>query len=161
MQCDVFKQLLDRGRVVDVGIVDFIACALRAEPLDELRAEVVTFAILFVAAAADDIDEVRVDLEVAVAVFDQAREVVFLRITIRCHAHDLELAVEHIKAEEFGECAVHAAERVGVVEFFDLMDFAVFGVAKEGGGVFAFAVDAEDRGLFGEAAQVIGTTGVG
>ena len=153
--------MLNRSCVVDVRIIDFIACALRAEPLDEFRTEVVTFAVFFVAAAADHVDEVSVDLEVAVAVFDQAREVVFLRITIRCHAHDLELAVEHIKAEEFSECAVHAAERVGVVEFFDLMDFSVFGVAKKSGGVFAFAVDAEDRGLFGEAAQVIGTTGVG
>ena len=71
VQCDIFEQLLNRGCVVDIGIIDFIACALRAEPLDEFRAEVVAFAVFFVAAAADHVDEVRVYLEVAVAVFDQ------------------------------------------------------------------------------------------
>ncbi len=41
------------------------------------------------------------------------------------------------------------------------MDLAVFAVAKEGGGVFALAVNAEDCGFFLEARAVVGTGGVG
>src|SRR5690606_9267316 len=76
-------------------------------------------------------------------------------IAIRRHAHDLELAVEHLETEELGDRAVQAAEGVRIEEFLDLVDLAVFAVTEEGRGVLALAVDPEDRGFLFETRAVV------
>ena len=123
--------------------------------------EVEALALLFVATQADDVGVLGVNHQLAVFKGGQAREVVLAGIAVRRHAHDFELAVEHLETEELGDRAVQAAERVRIEELFDLVDLAVLAVAEEGGGVLALAVDAENRGFLFKARAVISTGGVG
>jgi len=85
-----------------------IALAFRPQPVNQLRAEVVTATVFPVAAHADDIDQVRIHLEALTVELDQARKVIFFRVAIRRHAHYLELAIQHVKAKVLGERTVHA-----------------------------------------------------
>ena len=145
---------------MDVGVVGDVAVAHRAEPVDQLGREVVAPAfsifVLLVAAEADHVGVVGVDDQFAILEFRQPRKVVFARVAVGRHAHHLVLAVEHLEAEVFGDCAVEAAERIRVVELLDLVDLAVLAVTEEGGRVLALAVDTEDRRLLGEAGAVVG-----
>ena len=152
----VLEQLLHRGGIVHVRIIDLVADAARTKPLDQLRAEVEVAAVFLVAAHADDIDQARVDAETARTVSEQARQVVTGRVAIRRHAHDLELAVEHLEAEVFSHRGIETAERVRIVKRLALGDAAVLADTEERRRVFTLAIDADDRGLFLEAAQVIG-----
>jgi hypothetical protein len=161
LQGDVLEQLLHARRVVDVGVVGDVALAPRAEPVDQLRREVVALARLLVAAQADHVGVVGVDDELAVLEFRQAREVVLVRVAVGRHAHHLVFTVEHLEAEVLGDGAVEAAERIGIVELLDLVDAAVLAPAEEGRRVLALAVDAEDRGLLREAGAVVGAGGMG
>ncbi len=161
LQGQLLEQRLHARRVVDVRLVGDVAFALGTQPLDEFWREVETLALLFVATQADDVGVIGVDHQLAVFKTGQAREIVFAGIAVRRHAHDLELAVEHLEAEELGDRAIEAAQGVRVEEFLDLVDLAVFAVAEEGGGVLTLAVDPEDRGLLLEARAVVGTGGVG
>ncbi|MCY1407306.1 hypothetical protein D9M71_226030 [compost metagenome] len=142
---------------MDVRLVGDVAFALGPQPLDQLWREIETLALLFMAAQADDVGVIGVDHQFAVFETGQAREVVFAGIPIGRHAHDLELAIEHLETEELGDGTVQATQGVRVEEFLDLVNLAIFAVAKEGRGVLALAVDTEDRGFFLEAGAVIGT----
>ncbi|MCY1391860.1 hypothetical protein D9M71_67120 [compost metagenome] len=146
---------------MNIRLIGDVAFALGPQPLDQLGREVETLALLFITAQANDVGVVGVDHQFAVFETGQAREVVFAGIAVRRHAHDLELAVEHLETEKLGDGAIQATQGVRVEEFLDLVDLAVFAVAKKGRGVFALAVDAEDRGLFLEPGAVIGTGSMG
>ncbi|MCY1420537.1 hypothetical protein D9M71_361620 [compost metagenome] len=161
LQRNLFEQRLNAGGVVDVRLVGDVAFALWTQPLDQLRREVVTLALFFVATQADDVGVVGVDHQFAVFERSQAREIIFAGVAVRRHAHDLELTVEHVETEELGDRAVQAAEGVRIEEFLDLVDLAVFAITEEGRGVLALAVDAQDRGFLFETGTVISAGGVG
>ncbi|OMP11032.1 hypothetical protein COLO4_04070, partial [Corchorus olitorius] len=161
LQGQFLEQRLHAGGVVDVRLVGDVAFALRTQPLDQLRREVEALALLFIAAQADDVGVLGVDHQFAVFEAGQAREVVLAGVAVGRHPHDLELAIEHLEAEELGDRAVQAAQGVRIEELLDLVDLAVLAIAEEGRGVFALAVDAEDRGLFLETGAVIGAGCVG
>ncbi len=161
LQRQLLEQRLHGGGVMDVRVVGDIAFALGPEPVDQLGREVITLAVFLVAPETDDVGVVGVDGQLAVLEFGQTGEIVFGRVAIGRHAHDLELAVEHLEAEVFGDRTVQAAQRIRVVEFLDLVDLAVLTPAEEGSGVFALAVDTEDGGLLGETGAMVGTGGVG
>ena len=146
---------------MDVGIVGDIAFALGPQPLDQLGREVVALAFLLVAAEADDVGIVGVDHQFAVLELGETGEIVLAGVTVGRHAHDLELAVEHVEAEVLGDRAVQAAQRIRIVELLDLVDPTVLAPAEESGGVLALAVDAEDRGLFLEPRAMVGAGGMG
>src|ERR1019366_10283149 len=76
--------------------------------------------------------------------FDEWRDIEAAGVTVRRHAHHLELAIQHLKAEELGHGAVEATEGVGCVEFLGAFYLAAFAIAKPRGAVFADTVDAHD-----------------
>ena len=76
-------------------------------------------------------------------------------VSVRRHAHHLVFAVEHLEAEVLRHRAVHTRNRIGIVQFLDLVDSSAFAVAEERRRVLAFAVDAENRRAFLETRQVI------
>ncbi len=160
LQRKLLEQRLHAGRVMNIRVVGDIAFALGSQPLDQLGREVIALALLLVATEADDVGVFGIDGQLAVLEGRQAREIVLGRVTVRRHAHDLELAIEHLEAEVFGDRAIQSAQGVRVVEFLDLVDLAVLTPAEEGGGVLAFAIDAENRGFLGEAGAVIGAGGM-
>jgi len=146
---------------VDVRLVGDIAFALWPQPLDQFWREVEPLALFLVTAQADHVGVFGVDHQFAVFKRGQTREVVFAGVAIGRHAHDLELAIEHLETEELGNRAIQAAQGIRVKEFLDLGDLAVFAVAEERGGVLALAVDAQDRGFLFETRAVVGAGSVG
>ncbi len=153
------RQLLEQGlhgrRVMDVGVIGDVALTLGPEPLDQLGREVIALALFLVAAETDDVGVVGIDDQLTIFKLGQPGEVVLGGVTVGCHAHDLELAVEHLEAKVLGDSAIQAAERIRVVELLDLVDLAVLPPTEEGGGVLALAVDPQYRRFFGEARAMV------
>ncbi len=108
------RQLLEQGLhgsgIVDVGIVGDIAFTLGPQPLDQLGREVIALALFLVAAEADHVGVIGIDDQLAILEFGQARKIIFGSIAIWRHAHHLELAIEHLEAEELGNRAVEPAQ---------------------------------------------------
>src|SRR3546814_9789927 len=77
-----------------------------------------------------------------------------------CSSDLFEFAIQHFETEIFGNRTVHAAQRIRIVEFLNLVNLAVLAVTEERRRVFALAVDADNCGFSLEAAQVIGTAGM-
>jgi len=146
-EAHVLVQALQGRRVVDVRRLDGIVGAARPEPIDQLRAEIETDAVFLVAPQADGVDVARIDAQVAAAPAEQRRQVVLRAVAVRRHPHHFVFAVEHLEAEIFSHRAVHARDRVGIVELGDLVDAAALAPTEKRRRVLAFAVDAEDRGL--------------
>ena len=82
LQRQVLEQLLHARRVVDVRVVGNVAVAHRAQPVDQLRREVVALALLLVAAEANHVGVVGVDDQLAVLELRQAREIVLGRVAV-------------------------------------------------------------------------------
>ena len=156
----VLEQLLCGCGVMDVGIVDIVAIAHRPQPVHEPLAEIISLAILLVASRTDHVDKVVVYLEALAVVFDQRRQIIFFRITVRCHTHDFVLAILHLEAEVLGNRTVKPAERVRIVELLDLVNSSVFAITEECSCILPFAIDTDDRRLFLEAAQMVSAAGV-
>lgn len=68
--------------------------------------EVETFALLFIAAQANDVGVLGVDHQLAVLEAGQTGEVILVGVAIGRHAHDLEFAIEHLETEELGDRAI-------------------------------------------------------
>ena len=161
-QGHLFEQRLHRSGVIHIGIVDLVALPRRPQPLHQLGAEVVTLALgVLPAAQPHHVHIAGVDPEIAPVEVDQPAQIEAPGIAVGGHSHHLELAVEHLEAEIFGDGAIEPAQGVGIVELLDLVDAAVLAPAEEGGGVLALAVDAEDGGLLRKAAQMVGAGSVG
>src|SRR5690554_699024 len=158
-QRQLLEQGLHAGGIMDVGVVGDVAFALGPQPLDQLGREVVALALFLVTAEADDVGVVGIDDQLAVLELGQTGEIVLGGVTIRRHAHDLELAIQHLEAQVLGQRAVEAAQGIRVIELLDLVDLAILTVAEEGGGILTLAVDAQNRGLLLEAGTVIGAGG--
>ena len=146
---------------MDVGVIGDVALTLGPQPLDQLGREVVALALFLVAAETDDVGVVGIDDQLTIFKLGQPGEIVLGGVTVWCHAHDLELAVEHLEAEVFGDRAIQATERIRVVELLDLVDLAILTPTEEGGCVLTLAVDPQDRRFLSEAGAVISTGGVG
>ena len=155
-QHGVFEQLLYGRSVMDVRLVDGVALARRPQPVDQPRTEEIALAGALVAPQPDHVDQPVVDPQAPPVAAQQARQVEAFRVAVRRHAHDLELAVQHLETEVLGDGAVQAAERIGLVELGKRVDAPGLAVAEERGRVLAATVDAENRHLPVETGQVIG-----
>ena len=104
--------------------------------------------------------QVGIDSELAALEPRKIGEVILIRVAISRHAHDLGVTVKQVEAEIVRDGSVQKRERIGVVEFLDLVDAAVFTIAQEHRRILAAHIDGEDRSLIAIATHVIRIAGM-
>ena len=102
VQAYIFIQLLDRGCVINIGLICRIIAASRSQPVHQLWGKVKTLTALLVAAQTYHVRQPGIHPKLAVAKFRQPRKVVLIRITVGRHTHHLVLAVQHVKTQVLG-----------------------------------------------------------
>ena len=153
--------LLHGRGIVHIGLVGVVAGTHRAEPANEFAGEIATLAPMPMSSQPHGVDQPRVHPECAFPTAEQGAEIEPRGIAVRRHTHHAVLPVEHPEAEVLGDGAVDAGKRVRIVELAQDADVAALAGGETRRRVLALAVDAENRGVAGEAGQVVGARCMG
>ena len=108
-QGGLFEPFLESGGIIDIRVVDLVAPAHGTEPANQVGTEIVAPFFILVASQADHIHEPGIDLETPPVTLPQGREIETVGVAVGCHAHDLELPVEHLEAQVLGHRPVDPA----------------------------------------------------